>query len=262
MHHFVMIAAAVMALAGPDAGEFVLQNSKEAKEAKGAPGAKASKIVPTTTEAALKLFVLEKDKGPVKGVVICLTSPVGTKRCTEETDEEGYAEVLVPVGQKYDVTYLSLGLARGDVAATVSVTSEPKQNIKLTLRYKRLPPPPPFVLTGIVFDTGKAYIRAESESKLDVVFEFMRLKKSARVEISGHTDNVGNPKSNKTLSAKRAEACRAYLISKGIDASRITAVGHGADRPMVPNDSDDNRQKNRRIEVVEQQPPAAGAKGG
>ena len=257
MHHLVLIAVAVMALGGPDANEFVLQNSKEAK---GAPGAKASKIVPTKTEAALKFFVLEKDKGPVKGVVICPMSPANEKYCTEETDAEGYAEVLVPVGQKYEVTYLSLGLARGDIAATVPVTNEPRQNIKLTLRYKRLPPPPPFVLTGVVFDTAKAYVRSESEPKLDVVFEFMRLKKSARMEISGHTDNVGNAKSNKTLSAKRAEACRAYLVRKGIDASRIIAVGHGAERPIAPNDSDENRQKNRRIEVVELQAPAPEAK--
>jgi outer membrane protein OmpA-like peptidoglycan-associated protein len=252
--------AATLALAGPDAGEFVLQNS--AKEAKGAPGAKASKLVPTKTEAALKFFVIEKDKGPVKGVVIRLTSPGGAKYYTEETDEEGYGEVLVPVGQKYEVTYLSLGLARGDVAAKVAVTSEPKQSIKLTLRYKRLPPPPPFVLTGVTFDTGKATLRSESETRLDIVVEFMKLKKSARVEISGHTDNVGNPKTNKTLSAKRAQACRAYLISKGIEGGRITAIGYGSERPVVPNDNSENREKNRRIEVVEQQPPAPGTKPG
>jgi outer membrane protein OmpA-like peptidoglycan-associated protein len=265
MHHLVTIAFALMALAGPDANEFVLQNSKDAKTppgTKAAAGAHASKITPTKTEAAVKFFVIEKDKGPVKGVVICLGSPAGAKYYTEETDAEGYAEVLVPVGQKYDVTYLSLGLARGDIAATVMVTDEPKQTIKLTLRYKRLPPLPPFVLTGIVFDTAKAIIKSESLPKLDVVYEFMRLKKSARVEIAGHTDNVGKPKANKTLSAKRAEACRAYLVSKGIDGSRILTVGHGGERPIVPNDSDENRQKNRRIEVVELPAPAPGATPG
>jgi outer membrane protein OmpA-like peptidoglycan-associated protein len=82
----------------------------------------------------------------------------------------------------------------------------------------------------------------------------MAHKKQAKVEISGHTDNVGKPKANKVLSAKRAQACRAYLIVKGIDGSRITAIGHGDERPVVPNDSDENRQKNRRIEVVELQP--------
>jgi outer membrane protein OmpA-like peptidoglycan-associated protein len=249
MHPLVTMGVAVLALAGPDAGnEFVLQ-----KSSKGAPGARAAKIVPTKTEAALRFFVVEKEKGPVKGVVICPTAPAGTKYCTEETDEEGYAEVLVPVGQKYDVTYLSLGLARGDVVARVPVTSEPKQSIKLTLRYKRLPPPPPFVLTGINFDTAKHFLRSDSENKLEVVYHFLKLKKSARVEISGHTDSVGKAKANKELSAKRAEACRSYLVAKGIDGSRITTVGHGAEKPVAPNDTEENRQKNRRIEVVELQ---------
>ena len=81
--------------------------------------------------------MIDKDKGPVKGVVISLTAPSGNKYYTEETDAEGYAEVLVPVGQKYELTYLSLG--RRDIAATVTVTNEPKQNVKLTLRYKRQP---------------------------------------------------------------------------------------------------------------------------
>jgi outer membrane protein OmpA-like peptidoglycan-associated protein len=252
MHQLVTIAVAVMALAGPDGG-LVFQNSKEPKSARPV---KTSKIVATKTEAALKFFVIEKDKGPVKGVVIRLTSPSGAKYHTDETDEDGYAEVLVPVAQKYEVTYLSLGLARGDIAATETVTGEPKQSITLTLRYKRLPPPPPFVLSGVNFDTNKATLRSDSENKLDVVAEFMRLKKSARVEISGHTDNVGNARSNKTLSGKRADACRAYLISRGIDGSRITAVGRGAERPLAPNDTDENRQKNRRIEVIELQPPA------
>jgi outer membrane protein OmpA-like peptidoglycan-associated protein len=249
----VTIAVAVMALAPPDGGPLTFQDSKEAK---GAASAKASKIVPTRTEAALKFFVIEKDKGPVKGVVVRLTSAAGAKYYTEETDADGYGEVLVPVGQKYEVTYLSLGLARGDIVATETVTNEPRQTIKLTLRYKRLPPPPPFVLTGINFDTGKATIRPESLPRLDVVFEFLQHKKSARVEISGHTDNVGNPRTNKTLSAKRAGSCRAYLISKGIEGSRITAVGHGAEKPVAPNDTEENRQMNRRIEVVEVQPPA------
>lgn len=249
-----LVTMVVMALANPDANNFELHDTHDAGVAKNAHGAAASKLQPTLTEAVMKLFVIEKDKGPVKGIVICMTAPDGTKYFTEETDAEGYAEVLVPVGQKYDLTYLALG--RKDVAATVTVTDEPKQKVKLTLRFKRLPPPPPFVLTGVNFDTAKAIIRPESFGRLDLVFEFMSHKKRARVEISGHTDNVGNARSNKTLSEKRAEACRAYLIGKGIDGARITAVGHGDERPVVPNNSDENRQKNRRIEVVEQPAPA------
>jgi outer membrane protein OmpA-like peptidoglycan-associated protein len=257
MRHLVTLTLATMALAAsapaharpdPDAGhDFLLHNSGDA--AKSAHGAHASKIEPTKGDAAMKFIVIDQDKGPVKGVVISLTAETGTKFYTEETDAEGYAEVLVPVGQKYDVTYLSL--ARREVAATVTVTKEPKQSVKLTLRYKRQPPPPPFVLNGIVFDTGRATIRPESFPRLDIIVDYMTHKKSARLEISGHTDNVGKPKANKVLSQKRAQACRTYIISKGVDASHLSAAGFGDERPIAPNDSDENRQKNRRIEAKE-----------
>ena len=255
-----MIAVGSLALASRDAGEFQLHDTDAPKGAQGAnANANKSKIKATKTEAAMKFTVTDKESGPIKGIVICLASPAGTKFCTDETDAEGYAEVLVPVGQKYDVTFLSLG--GKDVASTVDVTNEPKQNIKLTLRYKRPPPRTPFVLKGVNFDTGTAVLRHESQIRLDLVVDFMKRRKSTVVEISGHTDNVGNAKTNKTLSLKRAQACRDYVISKGIEGNRITAVGFGGDRPTVPNDSDENRQKNRRIEVVEVQTPPAGAKG-
>lgn len=256
MRHLATLTLASLALAAsaaaraaqPAAGEsndFVLHDSDAAKDAHGA---KASKLEPTKTDAAMRFIVIDKDKGPVKGVVISLAAPSGTKYYTDETDAEGYAEVLVPVGQKYELSYLSLG--RRDIAATVLVTNEPKQNVKLTLRYKRVMPPP-FVMGGITFDTGKATIRSESEPRLDIVVDFMTHKRSAHVEISGHTDNAGNPRANKALSEKRAQACRDYIISKGIDRSRLKAVGYGDEHPIAPNDTDEGRQKNRRIEAKE-----------
>src|SRR5580765_6610911 len=174
-----MIAVASIALASRDAGEFQLRDSDAAK---GAPGAAKSKIKATKTEAAMKFTVTNKESGPIKGIVICLAPPAGDKYCTEETDADGYAEVLVPVGQKYDVTFLSL--AGSDVATSVTVSNEPKQNIKLTLRYKGLPPRTPFVLKGVNFDTGTAVIRDEAAVRLDLVVDFMKHRKSASVEIS------------------------------------------------------------------------------
>jgi outer membrane protein OmpA-like peptidoglycan-associated protein len=249
MHHVVTVAIAMLTLTArttPDAGAFQLHDSGGAKKD---AAAHPSKIEPTKNDAALKFLVIDKEKGPVKGVVVALTSPAGATFYTEETDAEGYAEALVPVGQRYELTYLSLG--RKDVAANVTVSNEPKQTVKLTLRYKPRPPAIPFVLTGVVFDTAKAYVRKESEPKLDIVADFMTHKRSARVEISGHTDNVGSAKSNKVLSQKRAEACRKYVMSKGVDGSRIKAVGYGGERPIAPNDTEEGRQTNRRIEVTE-----------
>ncbi len=238
-------AASPAAPGSDEKSEFKLQDTHTAKEAHGAT---ASKIRPTRTEAAMKLFVVDKDKGPVKGVVIFLTGPDKTKYYAEPTDSAGYAEVLVPVGKTYDITYLSLG--RHEIAATVPVADEPSQSVKLTLRYKR-ERQKPFILSGVNFDTAKATIRPESFARLDEVVDFMVHNKDARVEISGHTDNVGDAKANKTLSDKRAQACRNYIVSKGIDKKRLDAVGFGEERPIAPNDTDEGRQRNRRIEAKE-----------
>jgi outer membrane protein OmpA-like peptidoglycan-associated protein len=224
----------------------------DAKGVKEAHGATPSKIKGTKTEAALKFVVVDKDKGPIVGIVIALTGKDGKKFYTTETDATGYTEILVPIGQDYEVVYLSLGMQ--EIAATIPVTSEPNQNIRLTLRYKRILPPAPdrgIVLDNVHFDTGKATIRPESLPELDRVVEYMTHKPNLKIEISGHTDNVGDPKSNKSLSQRRADACRAYLIKKGIDQGRVQAVGYGDSRPIAANDTVDGRQRNRRIEAQE-----------
>lgn len=242
--------------------EFQLNDSDSAASAQGVS---ESKIKPSATEAAMKFFVVDKDKGPIQGVVISLTSPDGKTYYTGESDAKGYAEVLVPVGKKYELVYLSLG--RRNISAQVPVPDEANQNIKLTLRYKNnIPKRPPapegggdgvdsvpagFVLNGVTFDTGKATIKEESYPRLDSVLEYMTHKKSARIEISGHTDNVGNAKNNKKLSEKRAQSCKEYLISKGIEADRIDAVGFGDEVPVASNKTEEGRQRNRRIEARE-----------
>jgi outer membrane protein OmpA-like peptidoglycan-associated protein len=222
-------------------------------------GAHASKLKATATQTVLKFTLVDKDKGPIAGIVASLTGPDGTKYYAEESDAQGYAEVLVPAGQTYDLVYLSLG--RREIAAKVPVENEPNQTIKLTLRYKRkddpetttrtLFAPPRFVLQGVEFDTAKATLRKESFPRLDSVVEYMVHKPASRIEISGHTDNVGKPAANKALSTARAEACRDYLVSKGIDGKRIEAVGHGDAKPIAPNGTEEGRQRNRRIEATE-----------
>ena len=231
-----------------------------------------TKLVATDTEAAVRFFVIDKDNGPITGVVISLTAPDGTKYYTQETDAEGFAEVLVPIGTTYDLVYLSLG--RRNVSAQVEVANEPRLNLKLTMRYKRDTPPPPvivaeptpsapapaeppppppprFVLQGVQFETGKATLTSGSYERLASVIEYMTHKPSAVIEISGHTDNVGNKKDNKKLSQQRADAVRAYLVSKGIDGGRIKTVGYGDERPIATNDTPEGRQQNRRIEAAE-----------
>jgi len=106
----------------------------------------------------------------------------------------------------------------------------------------------PIVLEGITFETGKAEITPESEVVLNGALKTLETYTDIVVQISGHTDDVGSETSNQKLSQRRADAVRSWLISKGIDPNRIIAIGYGENAPIVPNDSDENRRKNRRIE--------------
>jgi len=104
------------------------------------------------------------------------------------------------------------------------------------------------VLEGITFATGKADITPESEHVLSGALETMETNGNIIVEISGHTDDVGSAYNNQLLSQKRADSVRFWLISKGIAPDRIIAKGYGEEFPRVPNDSEEDRRTNRRIE--------------
>jgi len=79
--------------------------------------------------------------------------------------------------------------------------------------------------------------------------EFLRQDPSLRVEVAGHTDNVGTPASNLTLSQRRAQAVLSYLSGHGVPAARLRAKGYGATKPLATNDSEAHRAQNRRIEL-------------
>jgi len=106
----------------------------------------------------------------------------------------------------------------------------------------------PVVLEGITFETGKADITPESAQILMKSLKTAETYPEIIVEISGHTDNVGSSTSNQKLSQKRADAVRDWLISKGVSPDRMISKGYGEDNPRVPNDTEENRRMNRRIE--------------
>jgi OmpA-OmpF porin, OOP family len=103
-------------------------------------------------------------------------------------------------------------------------------------------------LTGIGFLPDSARIDAASQALLDRAFQLLSEYPGLFVEIAGHTSAEGNADRNLTLSLQRAEAVKAALVKRGIAASRILTVGHGADKPVADNKTDEGRRKNRRIE--------------
>lgn len=105
------------------------------------------------------------------------------------------------------------------------------------------------VLRNLYFDFDKATLKQESYDELSKLERMMAQNPNLKVEISGHTDNIGSKAYNQLLSRRRAEAVKDFLTRKGIDTRRITVVGYGETRPLASNDDDDEgRELNRRVE--------------
>jgi len=104
------------------------------------------------------------------------------------------------------------------------------------------------VLENIYFETNKATLTEASYPQLNQVIIFLESNETVKLEISGHTDNVGSLKVNLKLSDERAKAVVDYMISKGIDKSRLEWKGYAFNQPIAPNDTPAGREKNRRVE--------------
>ncbi len=107
-----------------------------------------------------------------------------------------------------------------------------------------------FLTLYVNFDTGKATIKPDSDKTLDDAAAALKAASGLKIEVGGHTDNVGTPQSNEKLSADRAQAVMAALVKRGVAASRLTAKGYGQSSPIADNRSEDGRAKNRRVELV------------
>ena len=106
-------------------------------------------------------------------------------------------------------------------------------------------------LQGINFDTAKAAIKPEYEAILNEAAEVLSTNVGVHhVRIEGHTDSRGSDAFNQRLSQRRAESVEAYLVGKGIDDDRLSAIGYGESAPVAPNDTPENMYKNRRVDMV------------
>ncbi|MBI1448421.1 OmpA family protein [Acinetobacter sp. V91_7] len=100
----------------------------------------------------------------------------------------------------------------------------------------------------INFASGSSEIPADNKAILDQAVTLLNKVSGVKLNVGGHTDSTGNAASNKALSQRRAQAVVDYLTSKGVDASKLVAQGHGSDQPVAENTTDEGRFKNRRIE--------------
>ena len=131
----------------------------------------------------------------------------------------------------------------------VDITGEkPEEPILRNFSLEKVEVGTTVVLENIFFETNKSTLKPESYPQLEQVLKFMNSNPTVRMEISGHTDNVGSLKLNTNLSQARAEAVVKYLVERGIDPSRLDYKGYAFSQPIAPNDTAEGRAKNRRVE--------------
>ena len=119
---------------------------------------------------------------------------------------------------------------------------------ELDVRLQKLKPGAQIVLENVFFETNSYALKPESRVELDKLVSLLAANPQRKVEIGGHTDNVGSDEANLQLSDNRAKSVVEYLVSKGIDAGRLTYKGYGETQPIADNESDEGRAKNRRTE--------------
>jgi len=107
------------------------------------------------------------------------------------------------------------------------------------------------IALNVEFDTDKAVVKPQYNNEIKKVADFMKKYPNTTAVIEGHTDNVDTAVYNQKLSEARANSVRLYLINNfGIKASRLSAVGYGLTRPIASNNTEEGRQKNRRVQAV------------
>jgi outer membrane protein OmpA-like peptidoglycan-associated protein/tetratricopeptide (TPR) repeat protein len=165
-----------------------------------------------------------------------------------QTDENGNYLITLPVGKDYAFNVNRKGylfysdnflLSQG-APDSVYRKNIPLQPIEVNAS---------IVLNNIFFETKKFDLDPKSQAELDKVIQLLNDNPGLKIEISGHTDNVGKPADNLMLSNNRAKAVVNYLISKGVTTQRLVAKGYGETKPVSDNKTDEGRARNRRTEL-------------
>ena len=156
-------------------------------------------------------------------------------------DRQIWVEVYQPWNTSADNYWLTIIETRPlEARASVLPAAEMKRALDATGR----------IALYVNFDPDKTAIRPESAPLVAQIVELLTTNPGLRVAVDGHTDNSGDPKRNQALALGRANAVMGTLVAQGIDPARLKARGFGADKPLAPNDSDANKAKNRRVELV------------
>jgi outer membrane protein OmpA-like peptidoglycan-associated protein/tetratricopeptide (TPR) repeat protein len=165
-----------------------------------------------------------------------------------QTDEQGNYLIALPVGKDYAFNVNRKGYlfySENFSLSKHSTDSVYQKNIPL----QPIEANASVVLNNIFFDVNKFDIKPESQVELDKIVQLLNDNPTVKIQISGHTDNVGKPAENLALSNNRAKTVVSYLINKRIASQRLSYKGFGETQPVADNKTDEGRAKNRRTEM-------------
>lgn len=206
--------------------------------------------------------------GVLDGVDRCPNTPSGQRvdltGCNADLDGDGVANALdrcpaTPAGAAVDQFGCPPPQAPADSDADGvpddrdrcpgSPTGAPVDALGCTAAVAAPPPPPRIILQDVNFATGSATLNATAEAALRVTAASLLAQPAVRLEVAGYTDDTGSRAVNERLSQARAESVRAFLVSAGVPADRLTAQGYGPADPIAGNDTPAGRGLNRRVEL-------------
>lgn len=200
-------------------------------------------------DAPVNVSVTDFKSRPKANEIIVFRSSANSQEYQGLTNDEGKFSIRLPNGAKYEIFILGFKDSTSYMVLDIPSlqgNSYYKDPFMVDIQFQ---PSRTFILEDCNFETGKANLEPESFAVLDELVAYLNRKDDERIEIGGHTDNVGSKASNLKLSEDRANTVRDYLISKGIDASRLEAKGYGMSVPIDDNKTESGRAANRRTEV-------------
>ena len=165
-----------------------------------------------------------------------------------QTDETGNYFITLPVGKDYAFNVNRKGYLFFSENFPLS-QKQPDSTYNIDIPLQPIEANAMVILKNIFFDVNKYNLKSESQAELDQVVQLMKENSTLKIEISGHTDNIGKPIDNLKLSGNRAKSVVSYLAAKGIDAKRLLFTGNGDTKPIADNKTEEGRAKNRRTEL-------------
>jgi OmpA-OmpF porin, OOP family len=201
-------------------------------------------------DAPVDVVITDYKKNVLPHEIVVFRSQLTQKEYQGLSDNNGKFSLRLPAGDKYEIFILGFKDSTRDNVLNIPAAGPNASYKKPFVVDILFQPAKTFVLDDVNYETGKAVLKPESFPVLDELVAYLQRKDDERIEIGGHTDNVGKPAANMTLSMNRAKSVMEYLISKGIASERLVAKGYGMSKPIEDNSTAEGRALNRRTEVT------------